>query len=55
MNNVSTPFPESPEDELSYFFFLGGGGGGSKGVLMFMFLVSKIGAMLIKLVLFSKT
>ena len=54
MNNVSTPFPESPEDELSYFFFFGGGGGG-KGVLMFMFLVSKIGAMLIKLVLFSKT
>ena len=54
MNNVSTPFPESPEDELS-FFFLGGGGGGGKGVLMFMFLVSKIGAMLIKLVLFSKT
>ena len=54
MNNVSTPFPESPEDELSYFFFFWGGGGG-KGVLMFMFLVSKIGAMLIKLVLFSKT
>ena len=31
MNNVSTPFPESPEDELSYFFFFGGGGGRGQG------------------------
>ena len=48
MNNVSTSFPESPGDEL---FFLGGG----RGQGVFLFFLSKTVAMLIKLVLLSKT
>ena len=37
MNNVSTPFPESPEDELSYFFGRGGRGQGGSYVYVLGF------------------